>query len=591
MPRLLLVALVLVVLASAALAACATPGAPSGGPADTTPPQLARSRPASGATRVAADSLAGGTDLVLTFSERLDAATAARAVRVTPEDSVPPRVSVRGSDVVIALGALRDSTTYVVTVGTALADARGVALRAPLTLAFSTGDRVDRGAVTGVVRDPATGAPVAGLAVWATADTAAALGTTAPDYRTETDAAGAFRLDFLRPARYAVAVVADRNRNGRADADERFAAPPRRTLRATERAAARRDTSSAPSELTAGRDTSRTAAAPGPTFFLTRLDSVAPAPRLVRALSDRRAAVRFTEALRRVDARAFAVEDSASGRRIAATAYVNPEAPAEVFVVAAEALASVPHRVRLAETDFGVPADSSGAAVRPFARGFTPLARPDTVVARFVAFEPARDSARVLTPGQFAVLRWTAPPDSASLAARIRITERDGGAVPVVVALDGARVRVALPARGGVFDVSVVGTITGRPDSLRTARFTVLGPDGLGSIVGRLAGDVGGDGPVVVEASPGQTPFGPDAARATVGLDGAFEIAGLRPGPYRLRLFRDTDGDGAWSGGRLAPYVPPETLTFAAETATVRARWEADVGVLRLGEAPLSPAP
>ena len=590
MPRLqsLLVASIL----AACLAACATPGAPSGGPADTTPPLLVSSRPASGATRVAADSLDGGTSLVLTFSERLDAAAAARAVRVTPEGAEAPRVAVRGSDLVIDLGPLRDSTTYVVTIGTALADARGVALRAPLTVAFATGDRIDRGAITGVVRDPATGAPVAGLAVWATADTTAALGSTVPDYRTETDDGGAFQLDFLRPARYAVAVVADRNRNGRADADERFAAPPRRTLRATEPdpSLARRDTSTAPSELTAGRDTSRSVVASGPTFFLTRLDTVPPAPRLVRALSDRRVAVRFTEPLRRVDARAFAVEDSASGRMVAASAYLSPEAPAEVVVVAAEALAAVPHRVRLVSTA----SDSSGAAVRPFARGFTPLARPDTVVARFVAFEPARDSARVLTPGQFAVLRWSAPPDSVSLAVRIRVSERDGAAVPVAFSLDGARVRIALPARGGVFDVSVAGTIAGQPDSLRTARFTTLGPDALGSILGRVADTDGRR--IVVEAAFGQTPFSPDAARATVGPDGRFEIAGLRPGAYRLRLFDDADGDGAWSGGRLAPYVPPETLAFAAEPAAVRARWEADVGVLRhgeprAGEPRLSPAP
>ena len=573
---------------AALLAACATPVAPSGGPADTTPPTLVSSVPAAGALRVAA------REAVLTFSERLDPAGAARAVRVTPEGAAPPRVSVRGSQLVIAFDSLREATTVVVTVGTDLTDARRVALRAPVTVAFSTGDRIDAGRIEGVVRDPATDAPARGLAVFAYALADAptdSLGTradttrgrAAPDYRTETGPDGRFRLDYLRAGPYAVAVVADGNRNGRADAGERFAASPVPVLLAAEPAETRPDATDADSAGAdqAQADSTRSAPAPtappdapldAPVFWTTALDTIPPAPRTVRVLSNRRLSVRFSEPVRLLDRAAFAVEDSLSGRGVSAVASVEAGAPAEVVVVADAPLAATPHRLRVAA---GALADSSGTPGAAFVRTFTPAARADTVVARFAGVEPA-DS--VLVPGQPLRLRWSSAPDAAARAA-VRVTDAAGAAVAATLDPDGRR--LVLPdRRAGTFSVSVPPG-----DSARTARVRVLGADALGSVVGRV--DAAGRR-VVVEAVPDGQPFGETAVRATVGPDGAFEIAGLRPGPLRLRFFEDRDGDGRWSGGRLAPYAPPEPLAFAGEPAAVRARWEADVGVLRL---PTTPRP
>ena len=591
-------------LLGALLAACATPVAPSGGPADTTPPALVSSLPAAGATRVAS------REVVLTFSERLDPASAARAVRVTPEGAAPPRVSVRGREVVVAFDSLRAATTVVVTVGTDLTDTRRVALAAPVTVAFSTGDRIDAGRIEGTVRDPATGGPARGLAVWAyalpdaladalaTPDTLAPdtlLGRAVPDYRTETGPDGTFRLDFLRAGPYAVAAVADGNRNGRADAGERFAAPPARLLRAAEPDAARPDTAEADTAETdtteagrdeAGRDEAGRDEAGRARFWTARLDTVPPAPRTVRAVSDRRVAVRFSEAVRVADRAGVAVEDSVSGRAVTVAASVSAASPAEVVVVAAAPLAARPHRLRVAA---GAVVDSSGTPAAAFVRSFTPATRADTVVARFRGIEPA-DS--VLVPGQPLRLRWSSAPGAAVLAA-LRITDAAGAAVAVEVADDGTRL-VVPDRRAGLFALAVgavaVGAVVVGDAALAgdsAVAFRVLGPEALGSVVGRVEA-VGRR--VVVEAVAEGEPFGADPgrpdARASVGPDGAFEIAGLRPGPVRLRFFDDRDGDGRWSGGRLAPYARPEPLAFADAPAAVRARWDADVGVLRFPPSP-----
>ncbi len=500
---------------------------------------------------------------MLTFSERLDPTSAARAVRITPEPETPPRVTVRGRDLVVRLDSLRADATTVVTVTTDLTDARRVALRAPITVAFASGDRLDAATLAGVVRAPTTGAAATGVAVWAYAlpDSTSAPpdpGAARPDYRTETTADGSFRFAYLRPGLYAVAAVRDANRNGRADAGERFAVAPRPALRAAEPDSTVRDS-------TDRRSTARDAA-PLP-FWTTALDTIPPAPRSLRAISDRRVAARFSESVRLTDRAAFTVEDSVSGRSIAATAFVAPEVPAEVTVVTAEALAPRPHRLRLAVG--AAVTDSSGTPAEAFARTFTPAARPDTVVAHFREILP-RDS--VLAPGQPLVLRWTTPPDATALRT-VRVSDASGADVPADLATDdGVRYRLALPGPG-TFTVAL-------PDSIPPRRITVLGTDALGAVVGQI---VGVDGrTVIVEAVPVDAPFGPDAARVTVGPDGRFTIPDLRPGPVRLRFFADLDGDGRWSGGRLAPYAAPEPLAFAPEPATVRARWEADAGELRL---------
>ena len=527
-------------------AACATPGAPTGGPVDTTPPALVSSLPETGATRVA------DSTVVLTFSERLDP-TARTAVTVAPTGDVAPEVTVRGRELRIALPGLRDSTTYVVTVGTTLKDNHGVALQAPVTFAFATGDAIDAGRIDGRVRSPQTG-DGAQLAVWAyaLADSAAAPAPGAPDYRTETGADGAFALEYLRPGPYAVVAVRDANRNLRADPGEAFAVAPRPAVRA---------------------DTAR---AEPLALWVTTLDSIPPRAQRVRPVSQRRFSVRFDEPvqLRDASAQGWTVADSVSGRQAAVRVYQPADAPFEVFVVSEAPLAPTPHHVSFRPATPPALADSSGQAPEPFRLSFTPPARPDTVEARFLGVAPgsARDTVTVLRPGDLPRVRFSAPLAPADRDARIALTA-DGQRLAVPFATtDGVTYRpvppdaAALPAR---FAVEVQ-----TPDSTVRRRFEVAGKREMGGLVGRVEAD----GPVWVEARPASGE--PVATRAAP--DGTFSVQGLLPGPYTLRAWVDRDGDGRWSGGALRPYQAPEPLALVLEALQVRARWETEVPPITL---------
>ena len=565
-------------LALLVLAACATPAAPSGGPADTTPPALAGSLPETGATRVA------DSTLTLTFSERLDP-SARTAVTVAPTGDTAPEVTVRGRELRVALPGLRDSTTYVVTVGTALKDNHGVALRAPITSAFATGDAIDAARIAGVVRQPETGAGVP-LAVWAyaLADSAATPATGgAPDYRTETGADGAFSLEYLRPGPYAVVAVADGNRNLRADPGERFAVAPRPAVRAD------------------------TADAAPLALWVTTQDSIPPRAQRVRPASERRFSVRFDEPvqLRDISAEGSTVADSASGRTAAVQVYQPADAPFEVFVVTETPLAPTPHRVSFRPAVAARARRLGRPVARPFSLSFTPPTRPDTVQSRFLGFVPSAlgDTVTVLRPGDVPRVRFSAPLSPVDRAARITIAADGQRLAMAFTTADGvtfAPVRpdsAALPSR---FTVSVQ-----TPDSTFRQRFAIAGERETGGLVGRV--DASG-GPVVVEVRPESGE--PITARA--GDDGAFSVQDLLPGPYTLRVLArprrrrpverrragavpSARAAGAGPGGRRGPRPlgdrgPPDhamTLTpllgadamRAADQATIR-DWNVPARVL-----------
>lgn len=549
-------------LIGALCAACATPVRPSGGPPDTTPPVLVSATPAEGATGVTADRL------VLEFSERLNEASVAQALTVTPAFDARPDVRVRGRRVeVVFPDSLRPQTTYVVTLGQGLRDARGVGLAAPRTLAFATGDRLDRGRIAGTVRDPETGAGAGGLAVFAyrLADTTAALPdprTAPPDYRTETTPEGAFQLDYLRPGPFVVVALDDRNRNAQADPGEPFAVAASPTALAVEPDGPGPDsTAGRPDPLGTPPPAARVASLD---LFVARLDTIPPAVRTARARSARRVAVRFDEAIQRPAQVTLA--DSASGRALPIEAgWIAPEAPADLMVLSA---APVVAPARLTASV----ADSAGnrSDIRVV---IGPSAAPDTAAARFQGFLPPgspADSVFLLRPDARPGVRFTQPLDSLALRRHVAVRGVEGPLPFSTETDDGVSSRLRIEGEPRVFRVEVAG-----PDTLYVRRYARPGPDALGAILGRVEAG----GPVRVEAYPieGGAPFA-----AVAEPDGTFALRNLPPGDYRLRLLLDRDGDGSWDGGRLAPYAPPEPLRWLPDPVRVRARWETDVEVLAL---------
>ncbi|MEL6772070.1 MAG: Ig-like domain-containing protein [Bacteroidota bacterium] len=544
------------------LAGCATPVAPSGGPPDQTPPRLVASLPEAGALHVETD------ELRLAFSEDVNAGSVVRALTIVPSFSEPLDIDVNREEVRIRFpAALRDSTTYVVTLGTDLQDLRSVKLSAPITLAFSTGDQLDEGRITGTLRDPLRGQGVADVNVFAYAlppdfaatDSLPDPREAEPSYQTQTGADGRFAFEYLRPGPFFVAAVQDLNRSRTADPGEAFAVPAEVPVVASD-----------------------SADVPDLALYLARRDTVGPELRSVRSASNRRFAVRFDESVLLASraTTAWSVTDTTTGSPATVeTVYQTPDVPQQVWLVT-DTRAARGHRVAL--VDPAAVTDSTGNGARGDAV-FTPSVAPDTVQTRVAALVPTvaeSDTVKALRPDERPGVRFTRAPDSAALAL-VQITPTDLILADTVA--DGVTLKIT--DLGGAERVALT---VPRADSTRTVTFTVPTADDLGELVGVVARDsLVGDAPIVVELRLADELLQVTRANAT----GGFRFEGLPEGEYQLRLIADRDTSGTWTGGTLAPYAPPEALLLVPTPERVRPRWETVIDTLRFGTAPRSAQP
>ena len=227
-----------------ALSSCAVPVAPTGGPADAVPPEIADTDPAEGTTSF------GGTQLRITFSEYVNEASFARAFSISPELDQPVDIAWRRRTVTLRFRSpLRENTTYRVTVDKSLRDANGVSLSRPLVFAFSTGPEINRARLVGVVRRGATGAGAGDMDIYAydaAYDSLASRDPIDPNnpsdarvlperplYRTQTNSEGTFELTYLAAGEYFVVGIADQNANRQPDDGEWIAIPSMRSATAS----------------------------------------------------------------------------------------------------------------------------------------------------------------------------------------------------------------------------------------------------------------------------------------------------------------------------------------------------------------------
>ena len=196
------------------LGGCAKPDFPPGGPVDTTPPRVLATAPADSTTRVPAD-----LEIMFLFSEPMDRVSVRDGFRLYPNPGIPSYHWSGRRFRVSWEGGLRPNTTYQAFLSAGVRDAHRVTLRTPVTIRFSTGDSLDPGRITGILR--AKTLPTRGAPIWAYPESLGLVPDFAyalPSYATETDTGAVYALTGL-PLRqgFTVHAVYDINGNGAFD--------------------------------------------------------------------------------------------------------------------------------------------------------------------------------------------------------------------------------------------------------------------------------------------------------------------------------------------------------------------------------------
>ncbi len=611
----------LVVLLIVLVASCANPVAPSGGPRDETPPSVVQTQPVRDTVNVSTSTKA----LRIEFSEYIERASLPDALSITPTFEERPQFSWSGRTVEVEFPSpLRDSTTYIFSFDATLSDAHGVSLENPLTVAFSTGPKINRGQIKGQVVG-GRGTPKEQVDVYAYALSPNAVGPPQPlpdrpSYRTQTGEEGRFGFKYMREGHYYVVALRDNNRNRRPDAREPAAVPPRMALRAD----------------------SGATAVPVP-WLLARSDTTAPRLQRVRSMSRQRLRLSFSEPvrLRRRAPEAWAPQDSVRGTRVEVQGvYVVPGRASAVEVRTAP-MRDARHRLPLPR---GVVTDTLGQPLAPDTARFRAATQPDTMRTRVRELLPAglrEDSAGVhpLLPDVQPGVRFNQAPDSAQLRQGISARDTTGEPRPFSLATeDGTAYRLQFdpPLDPGQYvDVAVAGPVFASADTTYRRRFQRVTSRVLGALEGRvrvadtaraeavsgaqptrdttalrlphsltgrieadtlivppldsLAMDSGGrrnridsllyGGPVAVELVTVKSSLPVKSRRLTTAPGRTFTFKKLPDGQYRFRAYLDRNENGRWDPGQIQPYVPAEPVTWLRESVQARPRWTTELPV------------
>ncbi len=553
------------VMAGLLLWSCAQMEPPPGGPQDQTAPAVEWHHPPAGSTGVS-----GQVELSVTFSEGMNRATVEEALFISPALDRPPRLKWRGRTLRIRPeDSLQAEQTYVITLGAGCKDLHNNNMENSYSFAFSTGQAIDEGQVAGTVvrsdrRDGDGFRPRGGVDLWAyrwspEADPDPAVDT--PDYITQADERGRYRLTHLGPDRYRIFAVEDRNRDRRWNAAEELFGLP-----------------SADADLT--REPFSIELGP---IALVMLDTLGPSLQSARA--PHRSAVMLSfdkdlDSARAAVPEAYHIEmlddhpDTVDVLRVS----LPWNRSNEVLLSTSPQIEGAAYRV----TVTGL-IDPAGNLVRAGGRQahFSGAGWADSSGPRLGLVWPPDSSDQVplrASPSLF----FDEAVEAASLESAFALADTSGQVVEGHFRFLHGAAAAFEPLeplesdRWYVIDLegSVIRDLSGHvtADTAVTVRFRTLDEERLGSVSGAVERrSYPPEAPAVILA------FGPAGRAQTCRHQASgseYILDRMLPGAYVMAAFLDLNRDGRWNPGRPAPFQFAEPLWLAADSVSVRSRWE-----------------
>jgi len=182
---------------------CAALGPPSGGAKDITPPELTSVDPPSGTVNLSS------SEIILSFSEYMDEKSFEKGIRIAPVLIGDLELKFKGEKVILTLPEnINKDITAVVTLSREIKDEHGVEMSKSVQLAYSFGDKIDKGKINGKVYADSPAA----LYLFHD-DGSDTLLLSSPQYISEAEDDGSFAFNYLAPGLYQVLAI-DRGVSG-----------------------------------------------------------------------------------------------------------------------------------------------------------------------------------------------------------------------------------------------------------------------------------------------------------------------------------------------------------------------------------------
>jgi hypothetical protein len=544
---------------------CAGIRAPDGGPVDTIPPVIIRTYPPAKTLNF------HDNELTLEFNKRVDKSSVEQSIFVSPSlGRLKFDWGATSVDINISK-PLRDSTTYIVTIGTDVKEIHnGNHMAHSYFLPFSTGSKIDSASMGGKVvdHDPA------GVMIFAyrldgiSADTLNPAHTV-PDNIAQTGNDGTFLLPYLSKGVYRVFAIRNELRNLLYDIQ-------------------RDQYGTLPWNVVLQNDSSH---AEGLQFKLTKEDTVLPLVSKVKCIDRIHLSVHFnkvidtsgltignfkvtryeSDSLLELRDLSFTADSAISAELVTA-----PQDSGRYYKMYVANVQDLHGNRILAQpkgetflSDGGI--DTSKPGIKPFgilSQGKN-LEKTDTL--EFLTTEAVR---RESVEGGFSVK------DSSKSSVEgkfIWCGSTRFGFVPAKPLMWGTRYEVKLP-----MDSLVDFAGNHLKDSVFTEHFDVVAEASLGSIKGEVTDQMkSASGAVVVTLIPISSAAG-KMKKQVLYSPGPFSFMEVPEGTYTFFTYRDEDGNGVYTYGKVHPFMPSERFSYYQDTLKVRARWPLEGVVLKL---------
>jgi len=534
---------------------CAKVEGPSGGPEDKTPPKVVGVSPSDGMVDVPVNL----NKIEITFSKSMNKTATQNAVFISPLFFDYPQYKWKGKKLEVELPEmLRTNTTYVLTIGASAQDSKRNQLGETNTFAFSTGQTIYDGIITGKVFSDNS----RNMYIWAYKLADADPDTfwmKVPDYVTQPDSLGKFSFEYLSYGHYLVVAAQDKNNN-------QFWEPPGDKL-------------GLPDTLVY-LDAEHQYYGP---LILTTTEGDTLAPRISGAMSpDSNAIViDFNE---KMDSLSVGMIDKYRLIKSSDTLvtgkidYILPldKDFKQLYMRCSGLEAGERYKILAHDllSGYGIKADTMSRLVE--------IAETDTTGPQIVTIMPP--PSRTPRPSGFDIdFRFTEPMQAQSFDDNISLTDTSDSEIEYSLSwpdsnyvilkpdfTDGETYKLTL-TKPGILDIN------GNPlgDTLEVFYFATAPADTFGQIMGQVVNAPDSNDMYVV-AKPKKG----DEIKTLAKPDGSFYFARLFPETYNLWAFCDENHNGQYDGGWFRPFRFAEPIAVYADTVDVRARWETDIGKL-----------
>ena len=545
---------------------CAKEGMPPGGPVDTISPEVISVSPKPDTTEIDLNS-----KIEITFSERMLAKRTEESIFVSPLPEKPFDFRWRGKRLILTpQEPLQPDRTYVVSIGTDSQDLRRNRLSQSYTFAFSTGSKLDYGAISGEVwtkQETGLGREM-GASVWAYLlspdKTQIDPQKEKPNYVTQTDNEGKYHLKNLSLGKYRLFAVQDVNRDLVWDWEKESIGVTTGDMELSE------------------QDISKTHV----DFILDKKDKKPPGLLDCHSLNKNLVKLEFDEELREqsiLDPFNFKIlslltqklltvnsvffQDTDTRKIFLLTEQMNPEEKYELEVLDAK--------------------DRAGNSLDTASNTclFDGSEIPDTVGPKIAHISPKNGEINVPFDTKIKLI-FDQPPEHQNFEAFFSLVDSNQVKVagkgewvsantfvfsPDSLTLGKMRYKIKLLGRE-VRDL--LGNVS-KIDSVFFSNFVTQNPDTLGSVSGKVVIEEREESATII-LTLWHLKQDKLSYQLTLPQSGPFLFERILPGKYFMGGYFDLDKDGVLSPGQPKPFSPMEPFALYPDTIYVRSRWETE---------------